>query len=189
MFFDIYNLKVENMFILVFKKLISTNMLIKKIIIVILPIFLFLSIGVLALTGGKIDLDLNPFAEENTTKESSIAKTNENTDLTVYLFYSETCPYCHRAIDFLESEIEPEYNNVQIRYIEVNDPKNQAKWAQAGNILEKEGTVVPYTVIGDEVIEGFGGNSTTGKQFKDKIDSCLENGCEDSLKSLFEEEN
>jgi glutaredoxin len=163
-------------------------MLIKKIIIVILPIFLFLFVSVLALTGGKIDLDLNPFSEEKTTQEEAkVEKTYENTDLTVYLFYSETCPYCHKAIDFLEKEIEPKYDNVQIKYLETNDPENRAKWVQAGNLLGKEGTVVPYTVIGDEVIEGFGGASTTGQQFENRIDSCLENGCEDSLESLFEE--
>ncbi len=111
---------------------------------------------------GKDAIKLKYYTDEDTTKN--------NNNLTVHLFYSETCKYCESEITWLD-EIIDDYPNVDIiKYDVVNDYENSNLYDE---VAEKMGISsfaggVPFTVIGEDYFLGF------GESDKEKIISSIE---------------
>ncbi len=112
-------------------------------------------------------------AEENSEAEEGI----KVFPVRIFLFHSVTCPHCHDELEFLE-ELQEEHSNIEIYEMEVSkDFKNKNLFSQAIDYYELNGGGVPVTVIGDEVIGGFGSAKTTGKKIEDRVLACSDEAC------------
>ncbi len=131
----------------------------KKILVLIISLFFFIPISVMALNKDYEDVTANIVNE----------KIEEN-KINIYLFYSYTCPHCHDEIEYFK-ELEKKYENkINIYKYEVLKNKDNAVLMKTTkNLFDVSSTGVPFTVIGKEYILGF--SETT----KDQIDYILDN--------------
>ena len=118
----------------------------KKILVIILTIFLF--------------IPLNGWAKEK--------------EINLYLFSLDSCPHCQAEIKFLEEYLEDKDNIHFIDYSLTNNSANKELYQKVQNYLDKESTSVPYLVIGNTTIIGFSGEATK-ERIKEVIDYYLEN--------------
>ena len=90
-------------------------------------------------------------------------------EITINLFYSETCPHCAAEKEFLE-EYKLENKNVKVKLYEVTT--NEYNSNLLGNVKQTLGSVnnyVPYTVIGEIGLTGYSDNIKSQiKHFVDK---------------------
>lgn len=119
----------------------------KKIIIIFVTIFFLIPINTKALSESYNDIVANITGE----------KTEEN-KINLYLFYSASCPHCHAEIEYLESDFQKKYKNDVIIYkYEVSKNKENSKiLSSIKEIFKEESNGVPFTVIGNEYVLGFG---------------------------------
>lgn len=131
----------------------------KKILVLIISLFFFIPISVMALNKDYKDVTANIVNE----------KIEEN-KINIYLFYSYTCPHCHDEIEYFK-ELEKKYENkINIYKYEVLKNKDNAVLMKTTkNLFDVSSTGVPFTVIGKEYILGF--SETT----KDQIEYILDN--------------
>ena len=86
---------------------------------------------------------------------------------------------------FLADEFLPEHPNVQLYAFEVYfNPDNADLWQKVAANLGGEALGVPYLVIGDKTIEGFG-ESTTPQEIEDRVNYCLQYGCPDVVMPII----
>ncbi len=124
----------------------------KKIILFIFS-FLFLSISFLSLISKPI------YAQE--------------TPKIVHLFSSRTCPHCKAERLFLE-QYQKENSDIKIYvyYIDkFNEVVNTNLITQVAKELNISSAGVPITIIGDQVLIGFGDAATTGQEIKNLVGS------------------
>lgn len=89
--------------------------------------------------------------------------------VTVHLFHSEGCPHCRDERAFLE-EIAPRYPDVEFALYEISKDASAAKLlGKVGEALKTTIPGVPFTVIGDQFVVGFGSSETTGLQIEKLI--------------------
>ena len=77
----------------------------------------------------------------------------------IYLFYGDTCPVCEKERAYLE-EVKKEYSNIEIIEYEVyriRENREHLENLKEMYSISQDG--VPFTVIGDTAILGFGGAS------------------------------
>ncbi len=99
----------------------------------------------------------------------------------VYLFWREGCPHCERAIEFLR-RLETDQPQARVHYLEVSrNAANRAALIAYASERNIEDLAVPFTVIGDEIIVGWGGEAFTGAPLTARIQACLRVACPDSL--------
>lgn len=81
--------------------------------------------------------------------------TVEAKDLTVYFFYSATCPHCAKEEVFLD-ELETKYDNLTIERYEVTEnPDNAKLMDEMQKKLNINNSYVPLTIVEDSFIIGF----------------------------------
>lgn len=131
----------------------------KKILVLIISLFFFIPISVMALNKDYEDVTANIVNE----------KIEEN-KINIYLFYSYTCPHCHDEIEYFK-ELEKKYENkINIyKYEVLKNKDNTVLMKTTKNLFDVSSTGVPFTVIGKEYILGF--SETT----KDQIEYILDN--------------
>ncbi len=84
-------------------------------------------------------------------------------------FWSNGCPHCAKEKVFLD-ELKDKYPNLTINSYEISQNMGNALLLQSvGQRLNVDVSGVPFTVIGDEYIVGFGSGETTGKQIEELI--------------------
>lgn len=112
---------------------------------------------------------------------SEVEKRVEENKVNLYLFYSNTCPHCHAEREFLASQDSGKFN-----LYEFNVSQNQELFLAVAQTIGQDSMYVPYLVVGDKAIVGFGDEDTTGKEILDRIDFCYENYCSDSVIGLVD---
>ncbi len=96
----------------------------------------------------------------------------ENVD--VVMFYGNTCPHCHRAIDYLNQLKSNGYPNLRLHKFEVYaDRENIPLFFEYANQYGIEAGAVPTIFIGDESIRGFDQARLT-----EKIEQCSSSSCD-----------
>lgn len=76
-------------------------------------------------------------------------------NITIHLFYSETCPHCKAEREFLE-EYQKEEKDVTVKMYEVsNDDKNAKLLKDVKDTLVCSNGIWPYTVIGEKGLTGY----------------------------------
>ena len=90
-------------------------------------------------------------------------------EIIMNFFYLETCPHCHRQMEF-HKELEELYPQLNIQKYELTKKESTEKFNQIIESLKiseedkKSLGAVPFTVIGEEYNLGFGTDDTTGKK-------------------------
>lgn len=109
-------------------------------------------------------------------------------NVTMYFFYSTTCPHCHAESIFL-AKLEPKYPSLQIKKfgVDISDENLELmmRFAKAYKISGADSTGVPQTYIGDGVIVGYIDDDTTGAMIEEKVKSCIEHGCNDPYANVL----
>jgi glutaredoxin len=104
--------------------------------------------------------------------------------VTVHLFHSEGCPHCRDERAFLE-EIAPRYPDVEFALYEISKDASAAKLlGKVGEALKTTIPGVPFTVIGDQFVVGFGSSETTGVQIERLIEQQQQSQRPDIVKAL-----
>lgn len=73
----------------------------------------------------------------------------------VYMFYGKTCPHCEAALEYLDS-IKDKYDFKVYKYEVWEDKDNQKLMNKIGKYLKVEAKGVPFTIIDNTPISGFG---------------------------------
>jgi glutaredoxin len=114
---------------------------------------------------------------------------SSSTNVTLYLFYSTTCPHCHAEVDFLQ-KIGPQYPSLEIRKfaVDISDENLTLmnRFAKAYSLPADYS--VPQTYIGNTVVVGFSSENTHGKIIEDVIQNCSKTECADPLAIVLESE-
>lgn len=75
-------------------------------------------------------------------------------DITIY--YSPTCPHCHNARNFIETNLIYEYDNLKVTTVNVTEEYNQKEFFDTLKKCEYESGGVPVLVVGEKCFQGFG---------------------------------
>ena len=75
-------------------------------------------------------------------------------DITIY--YSPTCPHCHNARNFIETNLIYEYDNLKVTTVNVTEVDNQKEFMDTLKKCEYESGGVPVLVVGEKCFQGFG---------------------------------
>lgn len=107
-------------------------------------------------------MDLNEtLVDKGLTPKDKNYKENDK-QVKVYLFRWANCGHCLDFLEFLNS-ITPEYGYMfKLRSYETSMNEDNAKvYERVGKFLGHEGTGVPFIVVGNKYIYGFGSDSGT----------------------------
>lgn len=77
---------------------------------------------------------------------------NKNNKVNLYLFYSSTCPHCHKEIEWLDT-INNNYKNLNIVKYEASE--NMDFYEQVIDKMNINDYHVPLTIIGSDCTIGF----------------------------------
>lgn len=110
-------------------------------------------------------------------------------DATVHMFWSVGCPHCAKEKEFLV-ELQQIYPQIDIKEYEITQSRDNAQ------LLEKLEDVlggvdvsgVPFTIVGKNHFTGYLSDETTGKEIEKAVQYALENGHEDIVAGLSQQE-
>ena len=104
--------------------------------------------------------------------------------VTLYLFYSKTCPHCAKEKEYLK-ELEKKYSNLEIKKYEVSE-KNTSKWFKlVDESLNDNNQYIPYTIIGTDSLVGF--NEYTKDKINEYIKQCSKYECYDLVGNVIKQ--
>lgn len=102
------------------------------------------------------------------TNMKAIDNVDQKHEVTLYLFYGETCVHCAAEKEFLK-EIQGDYDNLNIVLYEVwNNANNRVLYDLVREKMDIEQMSVPLTIIGDSYFVGYG--DYIGVDILNKID-------------------
>lgn len=88
-------------------------------------------------------------------------------EVTIYLFRGDTCAHCEEAITYINKHKDELGDNIKVVTYEVweneENSKLQDKVADKLEVDKEKNYGVPFIVIGEEYIKGYGGVSTFNK--------------------------
>lgn len=134
-----------------------------------------------------------------TTTASTYAVSNDEKAVTIYVFYSPTCPHCQDLHEFLsELKEDKDYKDkFNVKDYSVAESLNLELLDEVHDYFKYTGNGgVPYYVIGDEPFEGFGDSSKAelkktiddmygSKNYKDVVNAIIN----DEVASLSDDAN
>ena len=121
---------------------------------------------------------------KNITHDFSNYSENDDQAI-VYLFYGQSCGYCQKFLEFLNSII-PEYGKYfkVVGYEVWSNSANSDLMDKAAKILDESADGVPFIVIGDQVFTGY--SSSYDDKLKSAIKSLYDTKKEDRYDILAE---
>ncbi len=131
---------------------------------------------------GITNLDLNTIAIHNKYKETKELKIQTETTknlVNLYLFHGEGCPHCAKEEAFLEI-LTKEFDNIRINKYETwHNEDNRALYQKVKDKYGFNANGVPFLIIGDETVYGFGDNETTGERIRQIVKRQSKEGSRD----------
>lgn len=116
----------------------------------------------------------NVFAINSTYVDETgplVGITPKEDTISIYFFYSKSCPHCAGEEEWFENTLKNRYDNIHIYAFEATgNPENAKKLEKVVNFYKSDSTGVPVTVIGKQVVVGWGSASTTGENIIDIIE-------------------
>jgi glutaredoxin len=98
-------------------------------------------------------------------------------EVKIEFFYGETCPHCHEEAFFLDG-LQLEYPDLIINRYEVFSNSENAKLFE--KVLKEKNyegrTLVPTTILDDEVVIGYGSEDTTGAEIRGWVENKFNGG-------------
>lgn len=105
-------------------------------------------------------------------------------NLTIHLFYSDTCPHCADEEAFL-SKISYKYPTLKIKTYEITKDRDNLKlFMEVGKKLGDRSGRVPFLVIGQEYVLGYLSDETHGAQIESEIQKSLQNMPNDLVEQI-----
>ncbi len=103
----------------------------------------------------------------------------------VYLFWKVGCPHCIREKDFLH-RLNLEQPALRIHELEISgNPRNLEAFRAVIERARIANPGVPLTVIGEQVIEGYNDDKSTGAEIQSKAVACLVDPCPDWMDPIL----
>ena len=100
--------------------------------------------------------------------------------INAHLFYQDGCPHCNAEKEFFAEYME-ENQDIKLYTYNVKDQENIEIYYKAQSLSNKKTTGVPFLIIGNQGISGFGTKETTGKTIESIIDYYRNNNYRDLL--------
>ena len=142
--------------------------------------YIFIGVGILL-----ISVFVGGFLLGNSSdsdEKAEVAGDSENTQVRLYEFWGNTCPHCKKANEFLEEYVPTVEGLAWQKYEVYGDKENNKLFEEVTAELDAENVGVPFIIIGDEMINGFG--EGTDEVIKNRVNYCLENDCPDSVAKI-----
>lgn len=89
----------------------------------------------------------------------------------LYVFWSATCPHCHRALRFLGA-LEEELRWLELRALEVSEPRNAGLYATLAEQLGIDARYVPAFFYCSRSFQGYDEDATTGRFLRESLVAC-----------------
>ncbi len=103
------------------------------------------------------------------------------TPIHIHIFWSESCPHCKHALQFVNL-LETKDENLSIHRYEVSkEPKNLDLLQQTANTFNISRAAIPFILIGSRGIIGYDSDATTGATIKQAILNCRRTHCADGM--------
>lgn len=109
-------------------------------------------------------------------------------EATIYFFWATGCPHCAKEKQFLD-KLQDKYPQLEIKNFEIADKQNLILLQKLGRELKADVSGVPFTVIGREYFVGYLNDETTGSRIEEAVKCAVQQGCEDVISNLSEEES
>lgn len=104
----------------------------------------------------------------------------------VYVFWGQSCPYSQRAMTYI-GKMRKEDPKLRVQDYEVEG--NPAHAAAHERVLERIGitgiSVMPVTIVGENVLIGFESDEVSGARIEGFVDQCRIFGCPDRVFDLM----
>lgn len=125
------------------------------------------------------------YSKPSTQEIQSNSVADSKLKVRVYEFWGQGCPHCAAAEPFLK-QLDGEYEEMEVVKYEVYyNRQNQDKYDKVAKAFGKKAEGVPFFVIGDESFNGYDNAEGMGQELKNKVDSCLQNGCPDKAGEIL----
>ena len=111
--------------------------------------------------------------EEPASAEANANAEAPKTAVVAELYYLTTCPYCHKAITFIDETLSKEFPEVTFRKIDVGSMGKDAKDAYQAFAKKNNLNAVPVFKVGEEFLMGFGGADSTGAEYRKLLTNAL----------------
>ena len=89
----------------------------------------------------------------------------------LYLFWSVTCPHCHRALRFV-NDLTEDLPWLDVHLLEISDPEAAGAYRAFANAFGIETFYVPAFFYCGLSFNGYGDDSTTGAYLRDTLETC-----------------
>ncbi len=89
----------------------------------------------------------------------------------LYLFWSENCPHCHRALAFID-KLGGDLPWLKIHLFEISDPDSAGAYQAFADAFEIEASYVPAFFYCGGTFNGYSNDETTGKFLRDTLEAC-----------------
>ncbi len=167
----------------------ATMQFIKRLFFIFFLLLTSLSFVALA-KEDHFSLSQNIYAQEvsDTVIEESTQSAEVKTEsIDIFLFYTKTCPHCAEEKPFL-GFLAKEYPQVNVYSYEVGNRENADIYARVAEKLGFQAGPVPFTLVADASILGYGDIDSHGLPMQYKIEKCLtQELCENALDGFFSE--
>ncbi len=97
----------------------------------------------------------------------------------IYFFYSDTCPHCHKEMEYLKEINDGKYKNkINITYYEISEDGVIDMLGKVKNIFSVKSNGVPFTIVEDEYLLGFSDSLSSRLDYMidSHLDSSTNNG-------------
>ena len=89
----------------------------------------------------------------------------------LYLFWSITCPHCHRALRFV-SNLTEDFPWLDVHLLELSDPNTARAYGAFANAFDIEAVYVPAFFYCGHTFNGYDDDLTTGAYLRDTLEAC-----------------
>jgi hypothetical protein len=89
----------------------------------------------------------------------------------LYVFWSETCPHCHRALRFLGA-LEKELPWLEVEALEVSVPENVERYSALAEQVGTDARYVPAFFYCGRSFQGYDRDETTGRFLRQSLEAC-----------------
>ncbi len=102
------------------------------------------------------------------TFAATLITTNLNAaDVTI--FYMDTCPHCHHAMDFIEGKLMKDTADVNYEKVNLASEENRAKFFNAKEDCGLSSNGVPVIIANGHCFQGYGNDETTGQEIRNAL--------------------
>ena len=155
------------------------NRILKSLLIIVLTFAFVTTVSAAKKTETKKETENDVVATTDATTTGETTKTSKK-KVNLYLFRRTGCPHCADELVYLDKIINTYKKKINIVVYDVTAGKNSKLIEDVANTLKYQISGVPFTLVGDKYVEGF------GEGLEDAIIKLIEEGYENQPADLVE---